>query len=156
MGALSIERIDIGVARLEALIRAEPDFARTSIAPGLAERAVALLPGLVRHSCENGTAHGIVAELADTETAHLFEHVTVECMALSGSPRTLHAETDWDFARDGRNVYRVRLDYDVDLVALGALRESLRIVDWLLGIVADKPDVDVIVDALRRVRAAEA
>jgi hypothetical protein len=152
--ALSIDRIDVGPKRIEALVRAQPGFVRTSVAPGLPERALELLPGLTRHTCENGTAHGIVAELADTETPHLLEHVAVECMALSGSPRTLRAETDWDFARDGRNVFRVRLDYDVDLVALGALREGLRIVDWLLCIDAERPDVDGVVNGLRAARTA--
>ena len=93
MHALSIERIDVGPTRIEALVHAEPSLANTSVVPVLAERAVALLPGLVRHTCENGTSHGMLAELAATETAHLLEHVAVELMALSGSPRDLRAET---------------------------------------------------------------
>jgi hypothetical protein len=107
-------------------VRAEPSLANTSASPGLAGRAVELLPGLARHTCENGTSHGMIAELASTETCHLLEHVAVECMALSGSPRSLKAETVWDFAADGPGVYRVRLAYDIDLVALAALREGLR------------------------------
>jgi hypothetical protein len=153
--ALSIDRIEVGPERVEALVRAEPSLARTSAAAGLPARALELLPGLVRHTCENGTSHGMVAELADTETAHLLEHVAVECMALSGSPRTLRAETRWDFARDGSHVYRVRMAYDVDLVALGALTEGLRIVDYLMSLPAEKPDVDAIVAVLRRARTVE-
>jgi hypothetical protein len=153
LGALEIERIDVGPDQLEAIVRAAPAFARTSVAPDLPPRALALLPGLVRHTCENGTDHGIVAELADTETPHLLEHVAVELMALAGSPRTLRAETVWDFARDGRHVYRVRLAFDDDLVALGALREGLRIVDWLITPSAEKPDVDAIVVVLHSARA---
>lgn len=138
--------------RIEAIVRAEPAYATTAIAPGLPARALELLPGLVRHTCESGTGHGIVAELAETETAHLLEHVAAECMALSGSPRTLRAETVWDFAADGQFVYRVRLSYDIDVVALGALREGLAIVDWLLGLTAERPDVDAIIARLRAVR----
>jgi hypothetical protein len=74
-------------------------------------------------------------------------------MALSGSPRTLRAETVWDFAADGPHVYRVRLAYDIDLVALGALREGVGIVDWLMGLSAEKPDVATIVAGLRELRA---
>jgi hypothetical protein len=122
---------------------------------GVSERALALLPGLVRHSCRNGTAHGIAAELADTETAHLLEHVVLECMALSGSPRTLRAETRWDFARDGVHAYRVRMAYDVDTVAVGALHEGLRIVAWLMGTAAEKPDVDIVVEKLRHARGVD-
>jgi hypothetical protein len=154
--ALSIDRIGVGSERVEAIVRAVPAYARTSSVSDIAQRALELLPGLVRHTCENGTAHGIVAELADTETAHLLEHVAVELMALAGSPRTLRAETVWDFARDGRHVYRVRMAYDVDLVALGALREGLHVVDWLMDLTAEKPDVDAIVETLQQARMAEA
>lgn len=156
MAALSIESIEVGPERLEALVRADPQLAATSAVPGVAERALELLPGLARHTCENGSAHGIVAELADTETAHLLEHVTVELMALAGSPRTLRAETVWDFARDGREVYRVRIAFDDDLVALGALREGLHIVDWLLSPTAERPDIDHVVATLSLARATEA
>jgi hypothetical protein len=151
--ALSIDHIEVGEERLEAVVRAEPSLERTTHIEGVASRALDILPGLARHTCENGTAHGMVAELDDTETAHLLEHVAAECMALSGSPRTLRAETAWDFARDGAHVYRVRMAYDHDLVALGALRAGLHIVDWLVGLAAERPDVDTIIAGLSRVRA---
>jgi hypothetical protein len=153
MGVLTIGRIDVGPGIVEALVRAKPALARTSASPGLAERALELMPGLARHTCENGTSHGMLAELADTETPHLLEHITVECMALSGSPRSLRAETVWDFAADGPDVYRVRLAYDVDLVALGALREGLPIVDWLMGLVVPQPDMNAVVGRLLDARS---
>ena len=155
MGTLAIEWIEVGDTSLQAVVRAEPELARTSASPGLAGRALELLPDLRRHTCENGTDHGMVVELADTETPHLLEHVAVELMALAGSPRSLRAETAWDFARDGAYTYRVSLAYDDDLVALGALREGLGIVDWLLGEPAEKPDVGAMVAALRDKRAVK-
>lgn len=156
MGALTIGRIDVGPDSIEAVVHAQPALANTSASPGLPGRALNLLPGLARHTCENGSSHGMIAELASTETPHLLEHVAVECMALSGSPRSLSAETVWDFAADGPHVYRVRLAYDIDLVALGALREGLGVVDWLMGLPAEKPDVDTIVAHLREARLAGA
>ncbi len=81
-----------------------------------------MLPGLARHTCDNDEGVDFLRELRDTETAHLLEHVATELAALSGSPRSLRAETSWDFARDGRGVFRLRFDYDDDLVVLGALR----------------------------------
>jgi cyanophycin synthetase len=157
MGLLVIESVDVGPERVEALVRVpEGEPMRTRLSPGLSERALALLPGLVRHTCENGSAHGIAAELADTETPHLLEHVAFELMALSGSPRTLHGETAWDFSADGRGVFRVRLDYDDDLVALGALRASVGVCEWLLKPTgAEKPDVYATVARLRATRARE-
>jgi cyanophycin synthetase len=154
---LLIEHVDVSRDRVEALVRvpAGEPF-RTSHSPGVAERALALLPGLARHTCDNGSAHGILAELADTETPHMLEHVAFELMALSGSPRTLRGETAWDFSADGRGVFRVRLGYDDDLVALGALREGVGVSEWLLSPGgAEAPDVEVIVSALKSLRARE-
>lgn len=155
--ALTIDRLDVAPCHVEAIVRVtDRAFARTSAAPGLAERARELLPGLARHTCENGYAHGALAEFADTETPHFLEHVACELMALSGSPRTLRAETVWDFSADGPGVFRVRIGYDDDLVALGALKAGVGVVEWLLGRPAEKPDVDRIVAELAALRDREA
>ncbi len=157
MSVLIIDRLEVGPERVEAVVHtSDPALTRTSAVSGIAEKALELLPGLARHTCENGSAHGMVAELADTEIPHLFEHIVVECMALAGSPRTLRAETSWDFARDGQHVYRVRFAYDNDLVALAAMRGALGIVDWLAGVSADKPDIAGIVEALCAARVSPA
>lgn len=116
---------------------------RTSAVPGLAETVIGLMPGLRRHRCECGSAHGIAAELADTEIAHLLEHVTLEIAALAGSPRTLAGETRWDFASDGRGVFRVSLEYDDDLAVLAALREGALLVASLLESEEDTADTGV-------------
>jgi hypothetical protein len=157
MPVLVIERIDVNPERVEAFVRVHPgEPLRTSSSSGLAERAVVLLPGLSRHTCDNGSAHGILGELADTETPHLLEHIAFELMALAGSPRTLRGETAWDFSADGPGVFRVRLGYDDDLVALGALRQAVGVCEWLLETAAaDKPDVDRIVGELRALRARD-
>ena len=157
MGVLRIERVEVGPELVEALVRVtDRDFASTAVAPGLPERALGLLPGLARHTCENGSAHGHVAELADTETPHLLEHVACELMALSGSPRTLRGETAWDFSADGPGMFRIRLAYDDDLACLGALRNGVDVVEWLLGRCPDEPDVDRIVSELAAVRGSVA
>jgi hypothetical protein len=157
MPVLVIERIDVNPERVEALVRVPPgEPMRTSASPRLVERAFELLPGLSRHTCDNGSAHGIVAELADTETPHLLEHIAFELMALAGSPRTLRGDTAWDFSTDGQGVYRVRLGYDDDLVALGALREAVAVCGWLLEPTgAERPDVDGIVGKLRGLRGRD-
>jgi cyanophycin synthetase len=159
MPPLVVERIDVAPDRIEAVVRvpAGKPF-RTSASPGLVDRALGLLPGMARHTCDNGSAHGIVAELADTETPHLLEHVAFELMALSGSPRTLRGETAWDFSEDGRGVFRVRLGYDDDLVAMGALRAALGVCEWLLALspVAEKPDVQAIAAELMALRGPPA
>lgn len=156
MTALRIEHIEVDPERIEALVRVvDPAWTRTSARPDLPGRALALLPGLARHTCENGSSHGYVAELADTETPHLLEHVACELMALSGSPRTLRGETAWDFSADGPGVFRVRLAYDDDFVCLGALRAGVDVVEWLLDPSARHPDVDSAVAQLLAARGRE-
>lgn len=154
MARIAIDRITVGSDRVEALVHVvDAEYLRTSSSPGLPTRAVDLLPQLVRHRCENTDGKELLRELADTETPHLLEHVTVELMALSGSPRTLQARTSWDFSADGPGVFRVSLAYDDDLVAVGALREGLAVTEWLLWPIAEKPDIAAIVERLRSLRA---
>jgi len=151
---LVIERIEVRERDLEALVRvSDPAFMRTSARPGLADKAAAILPGLARHSCENDDGRDFLRELRDTETPHVLEHVACELMALSGSPRSLHGDTLWDFSRDGRGVFRVRLEYDDDLVAIASLRQAGNIVEWLFGFSGQAPDVDAIVSELQAHRS---
>ncbi len=152
-----IERVEVRESDLEAVVRVTDErFMRTSAAPGLAQSARELLPGLARHTCENGAGRDAMREFVDTESAHLLEHVAAELMALSGSPRDLRALTTWDFARDGRGVFRIRLEFDDDLAALGALSEAAEVVAWLLDGSGERPDVAAIVGRLREVRTASA
>jgi hypothetical protein len=149
---LAIDRVDVADGRLEAVVRvADEARMRTSAVPEIPDRLIQLLPGLTKHRCDNDEGLTFTQELADTETPHLLEHVAEELMALSGSPRWLKGETSWDFGRDGRGVFRVVLAYDDDLVALGALKEAVAVVDWLFG-EAPTPDVDAAVIRLQDVR----
>jgi hypothetical protein len=149
-----IESVTVGPARVESVVRVPPDMPlRTSSVPGLAVEILELLPGVRRHRCECDSARGVVAELADTEIAHLLEHIALEMMALAGSPRSLAGETRWDFAADGMRVFRVSIDYDDDLVALGALREAEKVVESLVCGKRDTIDVDAAVAHLLSVRA---
>lgn len=152
MKVLLVEHVRIGDATLEALVRVEPGAIRTSQSPGLAERARTLLPGLARHTCDNDAGRSFVLEMRDTETAHLLEHVTCELMALSGSPRSLKAETAWDFRRDGAGAFRISVAYDDDLVALGAVKHAADIVEWLFsgGV---EPDIGEMTRGLQALRS---
>lgn len=152
MSVVAVERIDVddGVLSVRVAI-ADARYLRTAGRRGLPERVVGVLPGLSRHRCENGTAHGLLTELLDTETPHLLEHVAAEIMALAGSPRTLKGRTMWDFARDGAGHFTVTLEYDDDLVALGALKAAGQVVDWLFD-EGPEPDVGAEVGRLRELR----
>jgi hypothetical protein len=74
MRSLAIERIEVGASALEARVRVpECVPARTCAVPGLVERATGILPGLRRHRCDNGTSHGVLGELANTDTTDVRE-----------------------------------------------------------------------------------
>lgn len=166
MPLLAIEQIEVAEAVLHARVRVlDPDRMRTSVTPRLSERVLTLLPGLGRHSCENDASKRLIAELSNTEVPHLLEHVSVELMALAGSPRSLKARTLWDFARDGRGVFRLQIAFDDDLVAIAALRDAAGVVEWLMrqdddssagGAVGREssppPDVAAIVERLTALR----
>jgi hypothetical protein len=156
VGILDVQHVEVGERSLEALVRVVDDrYLRTSAASDAVGRAVVLLPGLRRHRCENDAGLDILRELADTETPHLVEHVAVEIMAMSGSPRTCRGTTEWDFARDGQGVFRIRMEFDDDLVALGALSAAVEVVEWLFdpgGVAVRAPDVSGIVERLRELR----
>jgi hypothetical protein len=148
-----IERVVVEPEAVEAIVCFEPGEAqRTSEARLVGERALALLPGLRGHRCDNDRGLALRDELADTEVAHLLEHAALEIMAMAGSPATLRGETRWDFAADGRGTFRVRVAYDDDLVALGALKAAATAVGWCVSGRGPAPDVEAEARRLRGVR----
>jgi hypothetical protein len=148
-----IESVSVGPDAVEALVVFEAgEPLRTSAHPRAAERALALLPGLRGHRCDNDEARSFTDEIGDTEVAHLIEHATLELMAMAGSPPTLRGVTTWDFGRDGRGVFRVRFAHDDDLVALGALKAAEAAVRWCLSGDGPAPDVEGEARRLRGLR----
>ncbi|MHB9002869.1 MAG: cyanophycin synthetase family protein [Coriobacteriia bacterium] len=142
---LLLERIESVSDGVQAIVRvSEPHWLRTSVQPALPQECLALLPGLARHRCESGSAHGIVSELANTETPHLVEHVALELLALAGRSRDTRGRTRWDFQRDGRGVFRVWIACGDIAAVLAALAGSIVIATWLLQ-GGDRPDVDALV-----------
>lgn len=147
---MRVHSITVCPDRIDVVVRVEDaEEMRTSVDEHIARRALELLPGLARHRCDNGAGRSFAEELADTELPHLFEHVVLELMAQAGSPRSLRGETAWDFRRDGRGVFRVSVEYDDDLVCLGAIKTADKLVCHLLG-KAEEPDL---ADATRRLLA---
>lgn len=121
-----VERVVPVPVGIEATVRlTDAAMRHTRAAPGLADEVLRRLPGIVRHRCECDSACGITAELADTESAHLLEHVALELLVRDGFPRTMRGKTEWDFRRDGHGVYRVFLGCENPLAARRALEEAV-------------------------------
>jgi len=122
---LTVEAIRVVPGGVEARLRlTEPTLRRTSALPGIADRLVEALPGIMRHRCESRRSRGMIAEIADTESAHLIEHIALELLVRDGFLRTSHGRTEWDFRRDGRFVYRVFLGCEKTEAAVSALHEA--------------------------------
>lgn len=138
---MRVHSVTVCPDRIDVIVHVDPsETLRTSQSAAAADRALGVLPGLARHLCHNGGGLTFADELADTEVPHLFEHVVLELMAEAGSPRSLRGETEWDFKRDGRGVFRVSLEYDDDLVCLGAIKTAGPLVSYVLE-GGEPPDV---------------
>jgi hypothetical protein len=149
---MRVESVTVCSDRVDVIVRIEStEPLRTSQSPEAAPRALGVLPGLGSHRCHNDHGLAFSEEMPDTEVPHLFEHVVLELMAEAGSPRSLRGETSWDFSRDGRGVFRVSLEYDDDLVCLGAIKSAGRVVEYVLQ-GGDPPDVCAEAARLRGLR----
>jgi hypothetical protein len=149
---LRIRSVTVGPKAIEAVVVFdEGQPLRTSETPGATQEVLRLLPGLRGHRCDNGAGATFGDEIADTELAHLIEHAALEIAALADSPETLQGRTSWDFAADGPGVFRVSLEYDDDLVVLGALSVAADAVRAACGSGA-APDIETEARRLRGVR----
>jgi hypothetical protein len=149
---MRVHSVTVCPDRVDVVIKVESEAAtRTSLDSAVADRALELLPGLARHRCFNEGGRTFAEELADTEVPHLFEHVVLELMAAAGSPRSLRGETAWDFKLDGRGVFRVSLEYDDDLVCLGAIKTAGDIVGYIIR-GGERPDVGAHAENLAALR----
>ena len=150
---MRIREVRVAPDAVEATVAVEPgEPLRTSDVPDAVPRILRLLPGLRGHYCDNDAGRSFPDELADTELAHLLEHASLEVMAMAGSPAGLAGSTSWDFARDGRGVFRVRLAYDDDLVAVGALKVAAAALAWCVDPEGAAPDVEGEARRLRGLR----
>ena len=119
------------------------DFPSDKI-PGLPERLVAWLPGLMEHRCSYEEYGGFVRRLHEgTWPAHIMEHVTLELLSLAGVPG------GFGRARDGgrRSVYKVIIHNLHDEVTRLALTMGR---DLIMAAIEDKPfDVAAAVEELK-------
>ncbi len=150
---MHVHSVTVCPDRVDVILKVEDvSTMRTSLDEAVAARALEVLPGLATHRCSTGSERTFAEEIVDTEIPHLFEHVVLELMAGAGSPRDLRGETAWDFKRDGHGVFRVSLEYDDDLVCLGAIKSADRLVGYMLegGV---RPDVSAETERLSSLRS---
>ena len=152
MSAVSLVSVAATDGQLDAIVRVTGPL-RTSAYPGFRDRALALLPTLASHTCQNDDGRSAAEELADTELAHALEHVALDLLRRAGVRGTLTGETLWDFERDGAGVFRVRLDGADAMPAEAAIDSAAEFLGWFTGDRA-RPDVPGQVARIRAARTA--
>jgi len=108
-----------------------PDRFLTSQAPHLPRRLFRLFPNLSQHKCENGRGYTFRRECRQTEIPHLFEHLIIELQAQAQPAEVLRGETHWNWRVDPKGRFHVFVDYENELLAVGAIRLAERILQSL-------------------------
>ena len=92
-----------------------------------------LLPQLAAQRCFNDEGHSFRREAQATEIPHLFEHLIMEIQnqVRRGIGLPLTGETHWNWTTDPRGRFYVTVDYDNEIVALGAIRLAESIINAL-------------------------
>jgi hypothetical protein len=109
----------------------DPDRILTSQAPHLPRLLFRLFPHLATHRCDNGQGYTFRRECRETEIPHLFEHLIIELQAQAQPVEVLRGETQWNWGIDPRGRFYVFVDYENELLALGAIRLAERILACL-------------------------
>ncbi len=92
-----------------------------------------LLPQLASQRCFNESGHSFRREAQATEIPHLFEHLIIEIQdqVRRGIGLPFTGETHWNWTVDPRGRFYVTVDYDNEIVALGAIRLAESIINAL-------------------------
>jgi cyanophycin synthetase len=132
---------------LEALVDLGPlrDSPSTTL-PGLNDRLMSWLPGMIEHRCSPGYRGGFFHRLrTGTYLAHILEHVTLEVSSLAGTPVGFGRARE--IVDDG-GVYKVAIEYEEESVGRACLETGFRL---LLAAVYDHPfDLPKELQALKR------
>jgi len=115
------ETIDVEIAVDDASVWS------TAEAPHIVPALLEVLPGLAVHHC--GSRSPFSEEITDTELPHLFEHVVLELMTLTGSPRDIGGVTGWRRVRNGPSQARLSFEDDDDLACIGAINLARQLIE---------------------------
>lgn len=126
MGVLTIRSIHVRRGAVDVELYAPPETEHTARCPDFASRLLALLPELDVQTCGSGDQP---AQLADTRTAHAFEHVVLGLSERISGRTVLWGGTSWDSAAWGRGAYRVTFTTPDDFSGVAAVNLALRVVD---------------------------
>ena len=109
----------------------DPNRYSTEHAPHIPRLLFKLFPHLARHRCDNENGYTFRKESRATEIPHLFEHLIIELQGQVQKTRVLKGETQWNWRIDPRGRFHVYVDYENEMLVLGAIRLAERIINAL-------------------------
>ena len=129
----------------------DPGKCSTRHSPHIPKLLFRLFPHLAKHRCENENGFTFRRECRETEIPHLFEHLIIELQGQAQRISSLKGETQWNWKVDPRGRFHVYVDYDNEMLVLGAIRVAERIINALDTKALDEVDVELEVRKLRQV-----
>jgi len=127
----------------------DPNRYSTRHAPHIPSLLFKLFPHLARHKCENDNGYTFRRECQSTEIPHLFEHLIIELQGKAHPSGVLKGETQWNWRVDPKGRFHVYVDYENEMLVLGAIRVAERIINALDNRELDRLDIDREVENLR-------
>ena len=109
----------------------DPSHYSTEHAPHIPRLLFKLFPHLAKHRCDNDNGFTFRQECRATEIPHLFEHLIIELQGQVQKTRMLKGETQWNWRIDPRGRFPVYVDYENEMLVLGAIRLAERIINAL-------------------------
>lgn len=102
-------------------------------APRIPRILFKLFPHMATQRCYNDAGYSFRREAQATEIPHLFEHLIIEIQdqVRRGMGAPFAGETQWNWTVDPRGRFYVTVDYDNEIVALGAIRLAERVINAL-------------------------
>jgi hypothetical protein len=128
----------------------DPDCYTTKQAPHIPRLLFKLFPHLARHRCENDNGYTFKQECESTEIPHLLEHLIIELQGQARGCGTLKGETQWNWRVDPKGRFNVFVEYDNEMLVMGAIRAAERIIEALDNHSIEGIDVDAEIDRLRK------
>lgn len=128
----------------------DPECYSTKHAPHIPKLLFKLFPHLARHRCENENGFSFKRECQSTEIPHLFEHLIIELQGQVQRSGTLKGETQWNWRVDPKGRFHVYVEYDNEVLVLGAIRLAERIIQALDSKQIDDISVDEEITQLRQ------
>ena len=127
----------------------DPNRYSTEHAPHIPRLLFKLFPHLAKHRCENENGYTFKKESRATEIPHLFEHLIIEIQGQVQKTSVLRGETQWNWRIDPRGRFHVYVDYENEILVLGAIRLAERIINALDDRRIEEIDLEAEIEKLK-------